>query len=65
MSNDSLIRCCLCGNEGHEKDGCPHFGYATSADLFEAFGTSKPEAEKAERGLNAVIRRINIRENNR
>ena len=62
---DLIVRCELCNNEGHDKDSCPHFGYTTSANLFEELGASKPEAEKIERGLNAIIRRIDIVENNK
>jgi hypothetical protein len=60
-----VIGCCLCGHAGHDKDSCPHFGYATSAQLFEELGTPPQEAEKMERGLNAIIRRIDIKENNK
>lgn len=35
-------------------------GTATSGDLFQALGMSKPDADKAERGLNAVIRRTDM-----
>lgn len=51
------MKCELCGNDGHDKDGCPHFGYTTSANLFEALGASPEEAQKHERGVNAILRR--------
>jgi hypothetical protein len=45
-----------------DKDG-PPFGNATTAQLFTALGSKEPE--KDERELNAIIRRMKIRENNK
>lgn len=65
MTSGEIDDCTLCGNPGHDHSTCPHFGYATSAELFEALGASKPEAEKMERGLKAVVRRIQLKESNK
>jgi len=48
------------------RDGLPEeFTYATSKQLFQALGASSEEAEKQERGLNAVVRREQIRHENK
>lgn len=36
--------------------------YATSAELFEILGKSKPEAQSLERGINAILRRSEIKQ---
>lgn len=64
-SINNTEKCSLCGNPEHDHFNCPHFGFATSADLFKELGMSAEEAEKQQRELNARMIRRDMRENNK